>query len=226
MVDPAPLPTAAHRWDFSSEVTPARARRLLAVPSFEAVVDQVMRGTIERLRFETREVGSTACTRLFYRLLISPETFDAFFNAPEGYRGQYARSPEHGDLCNARLLRLLEPMCLRALDPAKHDIFVARASLRGAAAFIWPADDDVVGIELEPQIRYQPWLRRASTDRENRHAVLNRALASRGVLAPEGSRLQITGAWIFPGGMEWRDPRDVNRGREIAECGYIRALGT
>ena len=92
-------------WNFTKEVSAERRERLLAVPDFENVVRRIEAGAIERFFAEEyKEFACRGCTRASFTLRVRPCDYDAFFNAPVGYRAQYCLGKENGARQNRRLL--------------------------------------------------------------------------------------------------------------------------
>ena|SRR3989344_5117326 len=76
-------------WDFTALVTRERREKLLSVASFDEVIEQIVRGTVDSFKVKPRRnPPCEGCSRAFFRLLIGACVYDAFFNSPVGYRGR------------------------------------------------------------------------------------------------------------------------------------------
>jgi len=201
-----------------------RSRNLLAVADFGEVVDRIRAGSIEFIRAEPRRnPPCLGCYRAFFKVYLPESDYDAFFNAPVGYRAQYAIGVENGEAKNRELLAALEWTCLELVNRTKQTDLPAplvAASLRATDAKLWIQEADLHGLD-GVHIEYRRWL-----DKLARHSVgtmadqAARAAASAGVLAPVGTVVEIKGGWIASDGVECRDPAKANRGKEIHDFGY------
>lgn len=104
-------------WAFAPNFDAERRRMLERLATF----DDVIRAIRDRCQVtgawldEGIELGPPTCWRPTVALELPPEVFDAFFNAPAGYRAQYLASPEEGQSANGRILRTLEPTLTAAV---------------------------------------------------------------------------------------------------------------
>ena len=198
-------------WSFTQKVDYARALRLLRVPTFDVIVTEVSAVTPSAFRWSKGASGPlSGCRRVEFLILVQKDTYDAFFNAPVGYRGQYAISVESGDRANRHLLCAAEDLLVGYYLASGFgcDVDAVEASLRGAGAKIW-IDETEVEPQMgrsEAEIVYEPW-RKAS---EN----------GAGLLAPVGQRLEIKGAWIDANNQVHMDPRKSTRSEEIHTVGF------
>ncbi len=196
-----------------------RHQRLLAVTSFEEIIQGVTRGNIDYFVDEVRSDYS----RAFFKVHVSEPYYDAFFNSPNGYRAQYCLSMENGEKQNRRLIDAITPMCLEYSNEHElHDFPTQKVltSLRGVDAKAWITESDIPDID-EVHINYGPWIAKADASTENTMTdQAARASASVGVLAPVGTHLEIKGAWLTPEGNEWRDPGKMYRAQEIHDYGF------
>ena len=211
-------------WRFSSLVSEDESRDLLAVAGFGEVIDRIKAGSIEFIEAEPRKCPPClGCSRAFFKVHLPEPDYDAFFNAPAGYRAQYAIGVEDGEARNRELLKALEPMCLETANRTAHDDLTAplvAASLRATDAKLWIPESDLRGLS-GVHIEYPPWLDKLAAESSGTMAdQAARAAASAGVLAPIGTVLEIKGGWIAPDGIECRDPAKANRSKEIHDYGY------
>jgi hypothetical protein len=211
-------------WGFSPMVPAERSRKLLAVADFDEVVDRIRAGSIEFVQAEPRKnPPCLGCYRAFFKVHLPERDYDAFFNAPVGYRAQYAIGVENGELKNRELLTSLEETCLEITNRTKQADLpspLVAASLRAADAKLWIQESDLRGLD-GVHIEYHPWLDKLAKESMGTMAdKAARAAASAGVLAPVGTVIEIKGGWIGPDGIECRDPGKANRGKEMHDYGY------
>jgi hypothetical protein len=176
----------AASWQFTPQVAQKRAADLLAWSSFEQIAEAIVGSPISPLYWEDATAPHlTDCSRAAYELTISPDLYDAFFNSPQGYRGQFARSEAEGERVNRELLDRLLPLLLVAAGdhPAVTDGRVDQ-SLRGRQAKIWIVESEVDAQLSDPQpsIIFPPWEFNAPN--------------GQGLRAPRGTKLEVKGAWV------------------------------
>jgi hypothetical protein len=198
-------------WQFSAHVASERAKFLLSYPSFDAVALLLeQQATVEGFVWE-RFSGQAlqGCHRASFCLRVPEATYDAFFNSPAGYRGQYAVSPTAGEAANRKLLVQLEPHLLTyATSHSQVAQAVVRRSLRAAQAKLWILEPDVEAQlgSTAPAIVHEQW---------------NQASASGvGLLAPVAARLEVKGGWLAPNGDERINPAKADRSEEIHRTGF------
>lgn len=211
-------------WDFTSLIPAVRRQRLLAIQSFQEVIERVVRGTTDFFATEPRgNAPCLGCSRAFLRVRVDELTYDAFFNSPIGYRAQYCLSTENGEEQNRRLIAAITPMCLSYSEGKEQNDFLTDkilASLRGIDAKAWIKDSDLPDVN-EVHIDYGPWVAKATVvSRGTPTDKAARAKAAVGVLAPVGTHIEIKGAWLTPDGRECRDPSKALRAQEIHDYGY------
>ena len=197
-------------WRFTSAVAPERAARLLSLRSFDEIVEDVANCCIAPLYWEPatkRELKG--CHRASFVLTVPLDVYDAFFNAPAGYRGQFAKSEKEGEAANRKVIETLLPRLLEVAEkqPAASREFVI-ASLQGKQAKIWidetEADDGLA--DPSPSINYPDW---EFNDRDGQ-----------GLRAPRGTRLEVKGGWVGPRGEEVINQSKDNRSSNIYRTGY------
>lgn len=140
---------------------------------------------------------------------VPPAIYDAFFNSPNGYRGQYACAPTTGETANRRLLASLEPKSLSAaLSQNQIKRERVMTSLRGSDAKIWIDEAEVEDqlCDEPPGIFYVAWEFNWPD--------------GMGLRTPVGSMLDVKGGWLDPNGVERRDPIKASRSLHIFERGY------
>jgi hypothetical protein len=148
------------------------------------------------------------CARAGYLLKMPSFFVDAFFNSPNGYRAQYALSPQNGELTNRQIIELLRPTLLAYSGSANADAI--RRSLDGIQAKIW-IDEDEAQVQQHywdstPEINFPRWLKN-SEDCAGPRALI-------------GTRLVLFGGWVDKDGSERLDQTKMDRSNEIHHCGF------
>jgi len=193
---------------------------MLALTSFDEVIEQVAAGSIDRFEFEPRR--NSECHRIFFRLRVGKKAYDSFFNSPVGYRAQYCIDIKNGRKQNRRLIEAITPLCLQSINQRGENDYPREkvlASLSGADAKVWINDTDWPAID-EIHINYAPWVAKAKNASLGTMAEqVARTKATSGVLAPENTHIEIKGAWLTPDNREWRDPGKAQRAEEIHDYG-------
>lgn len=220
-------------WSYTDRVNPERQAMLLAAPIFEAIINRVLdEMTITSFDVVRGKIGEVkGCMRPEFSLVVSPNTFDLFFNSPQGYRGQYHQSPEAGQRANAKLLSM---MADRLMDFAhgkttKHSMSTERIrrSLAAGSAKIWIDEqggraqrgDDIT--QRKADLRVQPWFKTAQEFVANpagqpAHAIL----AIDGVKAPTGTILDVMGAFTDEDANEHIPANKIDRAQQIHLFGF------
>ena len=190
---------------------------LLASPRFDAITNRVF-DEMEITGFDVvpGKIGAVkGCTRPEFSLVVSPDTFDLFFNSPCGYRGQYHKSRKVGEHANATLISRMANRLIAYANgrTTKHgmDVEAMRQSLAAGSAKIWIDEQGARSqrggdiTELKADLEVEPWRSTANAyvaapakypdpDREIK--------AVDGVKAPEGAILEVKGAFIDQDGQE------------------------
>src|SRR6266545_4676299 len=132
-------------WQFTSALPPERAAQLLSWKSFDEVVESLATCQIAPLYWEcATKLELNGCYRTSFVLTVPPNVYDAFFNAPVGYRGQFAKSETQGEAANRKVIETLLPRLLEvaAEHPRATRQFVM-TSLQGKQAKIWIDETEV-----------------------------------------------------------------------------------
>jgi hypothetical protein len=178
---------------FSADFPPDRAAEL-RVWSFDSIVEQLSNCQMEWLEWERASAEP---------LIVDPDIYDAFFNAPAGYRGEFAKSERHGEDAQRRIIEKLFPLLMEvaAQDPtAPRDHVIT--SLRGKQAKIW-YDEDEASKDGPGSIDFPRW----------------RDASNRGQRAPRGTKLEIKGGWVNAKGVQEIDPAKCHRSRYLTSFG-------
>jgi hypothetical protein len=197
-------------WRFTSAVAPERAARLLSWRSFDEIVEGLATCHIAPLYWEpATKLDLNGCYRASFVQTVSPDLYDAFFNAPVGYRGQFAKSETQGEAANRQIIETLLSRLLEvaARHPTATRQFVT-TSLHGKQAKIW-IDETEVDDQLTdpiPSIDYPDW---EFNDRDGQ-----------GLRAPRGTKLEVKGGWVGPRGEEVINAAKNSRSGNINRTGY------
>lgn len=218
-------PANMAEWDIS-QLSPERSY-LNSGLSFEEIASRIT-ATAEVLRvhvkrYETPARGEPEDARqVTFLLRAHPHTCDLLFNAPDGLRGRYWQSPDHGFLATKHLIGELIP-ALKAfaeVDPpapctegALMTIGDIIASLAAPSAKIWPLeyDDDRNWLLKADKLKVPRW---AETEEQ---AEINRGFWRKSQVT---DLLDIKGAILGPDGTEYIPAHKRYRSYQIFKFGY------
>ena len=197
-------------WQFANSFNSIRAAKLLGISAYSEVVECVAKAQVTEFIWEPFKGTKLAgCNRASYLLRVSRECYDAFFNSPVGYRGQYALSVHEGEAANRYLLTALEEKLINFASTRDNaPLSAVLASLQGSEAKVWIFESEVeiqLGEDL-PAILFSQWEKYSET--------------GVGLLAPVGMFLEVKGGWLDCQGREQHNPSKVNRSNEIHKTGY------
>jgi hypothetical protein len=201
-------------WKYLDHVLEARRIALASAGSFAALVDQVLADVINiRVRAEPgRAKGLTDCIQPLFTIDL-PNTGDALFNGPFGYRAHYWLGPEQGLAANATLLAALAPRLLGALETCT-DNDLSRidvcAAVTAASAKIWIREGSFLA-NPTADLDIDRWADNARKGVE---------LAKLGLMAPEITKFEIKGALIDPYGHEVVPADKIRRHHQIHHYGF------
>lgn len=194
-------------WTFTPKVSAERRDRLLAYDSFDEVVALVACATAKSFYWEAATAPYLkGCCRASIKLAVDRTAYDAFFNAPVGYRGQYAVSETHGSRANFSILSVLMPKLLGAV-PSWASNHPVRVSLLGQQSKIW-----IDEFEVENQLSDPDWSIQCPVWEFNEPD-------GQGLRAPVGECLEVKGAWVDAAGCEVVNPHKCQRARNINRTG-------
>lgn len=204
-------------WKFAEGFDPVRKARLLAVPSFDWIVERISLEMAHVWAEIARGASGKVldCKRPEFGFQVSRNTFDAFFNSPVGLRAQYLHDATDGQAATRKAIDRISERLVDALRPGSgpHDMDCAavRVSLAAPSAKIWVDEVHAAALSTGRDLEICTWM--AS-------AILGVEKAHRGLLAPEGDLIQVKGAFLTELDEE-RIPSDkVGRALEIHCCGY------
>jgi hypothetical protein len=205
-----------NNWKYMLNFDSARRARLEQFDTFDKVLG-IVTATAQITGAwvcEGEDLGQSNCWRPVVALNVTAEAFDAFFNSPGGYRAQYLIDPDDGQAGNNRLLRLLEPKLTNAVAQECGESRLTRELLKKTflanSAKIWPNEDELNPTEATIDLAVERW-------QQGCDWVMPK---DAGLWAPEGSSLNVFGAFIDPYGNEIVSRKKILRRFDIHECGF------
>lgn len=204
----------AHGWKFAEHFPDERRARLESIRSFDEVVVFVARDmrSVVVSSCRGRDPGLTECVRPVFTVEV-PNSFDAFFNSPAGYRAQFLADADLGQAANSRLIHeLLGELMNSIAGTAAEELsgIDIKSSLLAASAKVWVHEDDFPFQRLTCDLAVEPWLKASSQYLK----------AKWGLCAPQHAKMQIKGAFIDPWGNEVVPKGKIKRRFEIHDYGF------
>lgn len=225
-------------WRFLPErVSQPRRESLAVCVPFDRVVELVVEeATGVTYRVRRGSIEAKGCTRAEFLFTVSSNTFDLFFNGVTGYRAQFYNDHRFGVGQNREVVERITPHLLATAKNAAQgsDFSLERvaASLRADSAKIWIHESestlaqDSIDADALVAISVPHWVASArevtaAMRRGVKPQPSSKEKALLGVQAPEGTQLQVLGAWLNDvTGAEHVVPSKRNRGREIRVYGF------
>jgi hypothetical protein len=223
------------KWRFSQDAVTAERQRYLGEETDFSQIGEAIAQEIEITKFCVQNKPSNPmlknCSRPEFQFRVNSKTFDLFYNSPWGYRGQYCMGKENGLSKNNYLISLiLDSLIGHANSNPTPKLGTAEIerSLRMSTAKVWIAEDgqvDPKDLTLREELLHTVWLRnarkaRSALDSNKTPDPEESQNAITGVRAPEGTLLDVKGAWVNIHGEE----RVVNykqyRAEHIANYGF------
>jgi hypothetical protein len=110
-------------WKYSAAVSEERRSRLEDAGSFSELIQRAAADARNiTVQIKTGRAESLKDCHQPVFLVELPETADALFNGPFGYRAQYWESPGNGLAANCALIQALKRKLLRAFEEVKNDV--------------------------------------------------------------------------------------------------------
>ena len=106
-------------WNFTDLIPEERRTRLLALSSFDDVI-QTLTTSCKILNYEAEHfLGDRlpGCVRAKFLLHVDFDTYDGFFNSPVSYRAQYCLGKETGELANRHMNDAHKPAHINFAQP-------------------------------------------------------------------------------------------------------------
>lgn len=216
----------ASEWD-TSKLTESRRAYLKAGQSFEEMVDQIKANldvsNVRIKRYNTPARGEPKNARqVIFSVQIGKQASDLLYNSPDGLRGRYWQSPEHGFVATHHLIGSLAPALLSFAEqnppsPEKgvpemtiEDIW---CSLTAPSAKVWPRECDSNGNSLliADSLQIPRWIK------NEQRAEYNQSMWRQ---TPTGEELAIKGGILGKDRTEYLPEGKRNRSSQIHEFGY------
>jgi hypothetical protein len=219
-------PPSNREWDASA--VSARGRAYLDDGlSYEKIAARVITSaTVISARikpYDDAPPGEKDGRQIIFVVRGAPQACDLLYSAPDGMRGRYWQSPDHGFDATKHLIDRLVSKLMSFADqyppvpPKKHPMSAndIRASLEAVSAKIWPRERDDGGnftlIEAEEYVMVRRW-----KENEER-AEINRGFWRR---SPTTGDLEIKGAIIGPDQTEYVPDGKRDRSSQIHKFGF------
>jgi len=191
---------------------------------------------VARLLGETQVVRSTICPyeqpapgeakqarearQITFLIQAGPETCDLLYNAPDGLRGRYWQSPDHGSAATRHLINSLAPTLAAFAEQtspastgkaASMTVDDIRASLDAPSAKVWPWEGDHKDrLKVDHQLMVPRW-------REAEERAPSKDMWRRN---PTGRELEIKGAIIGLDRTEYIPEGKRDRSCQIFQFGF------
>jgi hypothetical protein len=154
--------------------------------------------------------------QVVFLIRVGDETCDVLYNAPDGLRGRYWQSPDHGFMATRHLIGRLLPAQNPPTPIGKTAPMFAkdiRASLEAPSAKIWPRERDDNGISLfaDRQLMVPRW------HGNEQHGSFNKGMWRQ---TPRGGELEIKGAILGPDTTEYIPEGKRDRSCQIHRFGF------
>jgi hypothetical protein len=205
------------QWEFASSFDAKRRLALEAADDLVEIVHELL-AEVSRSSFRLdagMSAGLVNCLRPVFTIPVRPQTYDAFFNGPRGYRAQYFASAEIGQTENNHMLGLLIDHLIRVsarlhTGPALGQ-FDLKKSLSACSAKVWIDEHDFPFRSPTKDLAIVRW---------KEEAALGIDKAIWGLCAPTGTQLQVKGAFLDPAGNEVVPSDKVRRRYDIYQYGF------
>ncbi len=222
-------------WLYTERVSTERQALLGSVQDFGSIAKRIYK-EMEITCFRVipgREGDVKDCRRPEFALRVDKDPFDLFFNSPHGYRGQYRKGEDQGDKANADLISLVLKKLLHhaednPTEPSMSPEELGR-SLEPEHAKIWIKEqEEKIQLPEAPgklivDLEVEPWLGTAKqyvATPDNYPDPNRERNAVAGVRAPEGTVLEVKGAFLDDDGQVKVAASKTNRGEQIRLYGY------
>jgi len=208
------------RWSYAPGLGEGRITALSAGTSAEQIIERIVRHARVLCVHQPPCDEAAGFARVVATISVPREVFDEFFNAPNGYRGTYARSPYAGLELNHRFLSALLPAVTEAAALAgSPSIDAVCESMSSPSAKIWLAEvglhdcPNCIGewerpTDLAPEITNQIWEQASGLE------------AAWGRKAPYFTRLKLIGAFLNTRNDEFIPARKRDRAQLLHARGW------
>ena len=197
-------------WHYALD--PKRSATLAEVSGFDAVVDSIANDMHVLCRHIQPCDDMPGFSRAVYCISVSLPTFDAFFNAEQGYRGAYYRSPYEGLAANHQLIAATTPkLIVWASENGCAETGFDVESLSTHSAKAWLAES---GMRLCDKCDGE-WTHQQDATPEIFNCRWESAADLRGRKAPRHSKIRIFGAFLSDRLDEFVSERKRHRAQQI-----------
>lgn len=200
--------------------------------SFETIVESIVsEARILRIWLEPyrtanpRDRAERSARQVCFRVLVSPQTFDLFYNSADGLRGRYFQDPNLGFKATKQLIHMLKPSLMqfaeansprfevRSRYASEMSITDVGASLGAPSTKVWVGEE--VLTSGQPGLVVQRWL-----ENEGREITGLRSKGPRWRCALENGEIAVKGAFVDSDGVEHVPESKVRRSEEIHYFGF------
>ena len=223
-------------WNFRPEKIVAKRLRLLQQELPLSVIAQRISDEMTNMEFRPKKGDREARNKLRAEFFfnVCAETLDVFFNGSQGYRAQYYLEPQRGIECNRLVIDVVKGKLIEAAMQSNQSVMTleqVKKSLDYGSAKIWIYEVDstldqtsrdpeqIVALEIPRWVEAMKHVLAAwAAHQQPSPTIQTRALL--GVQAPEGSRMEVLGAWFDDNDQEFVVPSKVNRATHIHQYGF------
>ena len=192
-----------------------RLKRFSTSLPFLSIVQQMLR-ELNAIQGDTFPGKQEALGKNRYEIFFSVErqTFDLFFNGPQGIRAQYFLDAERGKAATRLAIDTLLPNIMNALSSQLNNQI--RTSIAFPSTKIWIHEDESTlnlntsRLERVIELDIARWVNHARSV----------SVARLGVQAPQGVRMLIYGAWLDSQNREFVVPSKIHRAEHIHDYGF------
>lgn len=223
-------------WKFRSDKMTVKRLRSLQQELLLPVIAQRIADEVTNIVFHWKEGDREAKNKARAEFLfkVCPETLDVFFNSSQGYRAQYYLDPQRGIECNRLVIDVVKGKLIEAARQSNRSVMTleqVQKSLEYGSAKIWIYEHDstldqtsrdpeqIVALEVPRWVEAMKQVL-AAWDAHQQPSSTTKTRALLGVQAPEGSRMEVLGAWLDDNDKEFVVPSKVNRVQHIHQYGF------
>lgn len=223
-------------WKFQPEKIGENRLRLLQRKISLSTIAQRISDEMMNFKFHLKEGDNEAKNKIRAEFFfdVCAETLDIFFNGSQGYRAQYYLEPKNGTECNRFVIDVLKDKLIEVAMQSSQNVMTLeqiRRSLGYESAKIWICEDNstlnqtsrdpekIVALAIPRWVEAMERVLAAwAAHQQPSPTIQTRALL--GVQAPEGSRMEVLGAWLDGSDQEFVVPSKINRALHIHQYGF------
>jgi hypothetical protein len=186
-------------WNLSDRIVGDRKSRLLTFAYDRIIGDLVSDFEVDEVRC-VRSWKRPECHRIEIAIFVPSRIVDVFHNGAGGYRAQFWRSPQLGEMGNRTVLDMIA-LRLAKLRRGRRDIDflwpTLFSSISSAAAKIWIQENDGSGWRDDTRPEKLDLFVEDWTTRDSEFSISKRVVRNWSKLAPEHvSYVDIKGGWL------------------------------